>query len=61
MRQCIDVESDIWSCGGCDGIDCTGLASVMDVSCVTGLCQVNSCEWGYELAENECILSEAVL
>lgn len=33
----------------------------MDVSCVTGLCQVNSCEWGYELAENECILSEAVL
>ncbi|KAH8094606.1 hypothetical protein BXZ70DRAFT_348089 [Cristinia sonorae] len=54
--ECIDTTSDLESCGGCavpltisspQGIDCTAIPGVADVSCHAGSCMVHRCLPGY--------------
>ncbi|KAF7793466.1 hypothetical protein EIP86_004578 [Pleurotus ostreatoroseus] len=54
--ECVDTTSDLESCGGCtvpfgstpaNGVDCTAIVGVMDVSCISGSCRVQRCTPGY--------------
>ncbi|KAF9005083.1 hypothetical protein BDQ17DRAFT_1353759 [Cyathus striatus] len=69
--ECVDIQNDLESCGGCmvslnpglpdaDGVDCTAIPGVADVSCVRGACVVNRCMPGYDLnsSKSSCIYSE---
>ncbi|KAF8881612.1 hypothetical protein BD779DRAFT_1004167 [Infundibulicybe gibba] len=58
--DCIDAQNDLESCGGCtiplhgsslgpEGVDCTALPGVSDVSCVRGGCIVHKCMPGYDM------------
>jgi len=55
--ECIDIESDIESCGACAfplpgevaGEDCTAIPHSASVSCVSGQCKVNSCTKGFSV------------
>ncbi|KAF5375869.1 hypothetical protein D9615_008246 [Tricholomella constricta] len=58
--ECINTETDLESCGGCviplynaqigpEGVDCTAIPGVSDVSCVQGGCLVHRCMPGYEI------------
>lgn len=50
--ECIDVSSDLLSCGGCrgqgDGEDCTAFDPIASAQCVRGQCQFE-CPKGYTL------------
>ncbi|KAJ9098752.1 hypothetical protein QFC21_004400 [Naganishia friedmannii] len=66
LYECIDTQSDLESCGGCifpdpaakdttsQGVDCSAISNVKDVSCEKGKCNVKSCEEGYYVADNCC-------
>ncbi|KAJ3785760.1 hypothetical protein GGU11DRAFT_703197 [Lentinula aff. detonsa] len=72
--ECIDIKSDLESCGGCPmdvissdgspghGVDCTTISGVSDVSCVSGHCAVEKCMPGYTLSGNgrHCDLEENI-
>ncbi|KAF8063370.1 hypothetical protein FPV67DRAFT_1672398 [Lyophyllum atratum] len=58
--ECLNTQTDLESCGGCiiplyngqvgpEGVDCTAIAGVSDVSCVKGGCLVHRCMPGYEV------------
>jgi len=58
--ECVDTQYDLESCGGCivashpaynkkEGIDCTAIHGVSDVSCVSGKCLVERCMPGYSI------------
>ncbi|ORX36617.1 hypothetical protein BD324DRAFT_457446 [Kockovaella imperatae] len=66
--ECLDVNQELESCGGCInggfgfqdgvvGVDCTALAGVdpSAVSCVQGQCKVSACKSGYKLVGGKCI------
>ncbi|KAJ3735562.1 hypothetical protein DFJ43DRAFT_1058320 [Lentinula guzmanii] len=60
--ECIETKTDLESCGGCpmdfisfkgnpgDGVDCSNLPGVSDVSCVSGRCSVEKCMPGYKIS-----------
>lgn len=52
--ECLDVLSDISSCGGCaskdEGVDCTTLAHAGAVGCEAGQCVIFSCLEGFAVA-----------
>ncbi|KAF8151730.1 hypothetical protein B0H34DRAFT_678288 [Crassisporium funariophilum] len=69
--ECVDTQSDLESCGGCmlslhpnfpetDGVDCTAITGVSDVSCGQGQCIVHRCMPGYDVnfSGNSCVYSE---
>ncbi|KAJ4468850.1 hypothetical protein J3R30DRAFT_3554805 [Lentinula aciculospora] len=70
--ECVDVRSDLESCGGCPsdvvssdgnpghGVDCTTIPGVSDVSCNSGHCAVDKCMPGYTISRNRrhCDLEE---
>ncbi|RSH91731.1 hypothetical protein EHS25_009100 [Saitozyma podzolica] len=49
--ECLDIKSNIDSCGGCvsegQGQDCSSIEFVEDVTCHNAQCKVISCEMGY--------------
>ncbi|KAF9483665.1 hypothetical protein BDN70DRAFT_958174 [Pholiota conissans] len=55
--ECVNTKTDLESCGGCtlpsyhghipEGIDCTAIHGVSDVSCLRGQCVVHRCMSGY--------------
>lgn len=55
--ECIDIQTDLESCGACvyplpgqpAGVDCTSLPHTNGVTCFQGKCLVEDCERGYEL------------
>lgn len=52
--ECVDFTADLRSCGGCSSLDpiehdCTNIPHVEGVACVTGECQISSCQPGYSL------------
>ncbi|KAG1839233.1 hypothetical protein DFJ58DRAFT_110399 [Suillus subalutaceus] len=52
--ECVDFMADLGSCGGCSSLDpiehdCTNIPYVEGVACVTGECQISSCQPGYSL------------
>lgn len=51
--ECLDLLTTLDSCGGCategQGVDCTLLANVQDVSCEMGACKVYSCDKGFKI------------
>ncbi|OBZ68560.1 Protein priA [Grifola frondosa] len=70
--ECIDTTSDLESCGGCaiplgsapaQGIDCTAIPGVADVSCNAGSCLVNRCLPGYLLSSDGtfCLRAHAMM
>ncbi|EJT99481.1 hypothetical protein DACRYDRAFT_101185 [Dacryopinax primogenitus] len=53
--ECVDVQNDLESCGGCvgydnegTGVDCTAISGVSSVQCVAGECVVDSCTRGFK-------------
>ncbi|KZT55641.1 hypothetical protein CALCODRAFT_556338 [Calocera cornea HHB12733] len=57
--ECVDVASDIESCGGCvgldgsgTGVDCTSIDGAESVSCIDGTCVIDECARGYKLERN---------
>ncbi|KAL7409594.1 hypothetical protein BDY24DRAFT_402778 [Mrakia frigida] len=51
--KCIDVVSNLNSCGGCiggAGVDCSDLRGVDEVACVGGKCVAHSCVRGWSLS-----------
>ncbi|ORX34195.1 hypothetical protein BD324DRAFT_170815 [Kockovaella imperatae] len=56
--ECLDVMSDIESCGACtfplpgekSGIDCTSIPHTLGVKCHLGKCVIDSCQQGFELS-----------
>ncbi|KZO99491.1 hypothetical protein CALVIDRAFT_561349 [Calocera viscosa TUFC12733] len=65
--ECVDVENDLESCGGCmdadpslgGGVDCTQISGARDVACRRGKCVVTRCAPGYQVAEDRstCVAS----
>ncbi|PVF92127.1 hypothetical protein CPB86DRAFT_744697 [Serendipita vermifera] len=65
--ECIDVRSNLESCGGCvpegetagedGGQDCTAIDHVSAVSCASGKCVVGQCQPGYQVSpgKNKCV------
>ncbi|KZT55637.1 hypothetical protein CALCODRAFT_556336 [Calocera cornea HHB12733] len=56
--ECLDIDNDLESCGGCvgydgegTGVDCTSIPGVNTVQCVGGQCIVQSCERGYRIGD----------
>ncbi|WVQ81560.1 hypothetical protein IAT38_003684 [Cryptococcus sp. DSM 104549] len=49
--SCVNVSSDLSSCGGCpgEGVDCGALPGVSEVSCHSGYCVIDSCRRGFTL------------
>ncbi|KAJ8585850.1 hypothetical protein M405DRAFT_744590, partial [Rhizopogon salebrosus TDB-379] len=52
--ECVDFAADLGSCGGCSSLDpvehdCTRIPHVQGVACVSGECQISSCQPGYLL------------
>ncbi|KAF8197065.1 hypothetical protein BJ912DRAFT_954681 [Pholiota molesta] len=55
--ECVNTQTDLESCGGCilasyprhipEGVDCTAIQGVSDVSCMYGQCVVHRCMSGY--------------
>ncbi|WVR05898.1 hypothetical protein IAU60_002924 [Kwoniella sp. DSM 27419] len=63
--ECVDIQSDIESCGGCMypsvsmdntpqaiGTDCTAIPNIDIVSCIHGSCLIEACAKGFQLASN---------
>jgi len=54
--ECVEFDNDLQSCGGCASVDishdCTLITNAVDVACVSGACEVQSCETGYNVALN---------
>ncbi|EAU91114.1 hypothetical protein CC1G_03282 [Coprinopsis cinerea okayama7 len=60
--NCVDIRSDLESCGGCvtysndgspspdGGRDCSAIPFVNDVRCSNGSCQIGSCARGYVIS-----------
>ncbi|EJT99504.1 hypothetical protein DACRYDRAFT_23634 [Dacryopinax primogenitus] len=58
--ECVDVMTDIESCGGCvgvdgegDGVDCTDIVGAESVSCISGSCFIDECAHGYRLDKRQ--------
>jgi len=55
--ECIDIENDLGSCGGCletgAGQDCTAITGAWNVGCEQGSCAVYTCVSGYKLASDK--------
>jgi hypothetical protein len=53
QTECLDLRTTLDSCGGCtsqgEGLDCTQIPNVEDVSCEYGACKIYSCERGFKL------------
>jgi hypothetical protein len=52
--ECVDFTADLRSCGGCSSLDpfehdCAKIPNVQGVACVTGECEISSCQPGYKL------------
>ncbi|PPQ88367.1 LOW QUALITY PROTEIN: hypothetical protein CVT25_002113 [Psilocybe cyanescens] len=59
--ECVDTKQDLESCGGCmiqssypgfskeEGVDCTAINGISDVSCVDSRCLVRRCMPGYSV------------
>ncbi|KAJ7021464.1 hypothetical protein C8F04DRAFT_1314359, partial [Mycena alexandri] len=65
--ECVDVQNDLESCGGCSydlstssGRDCSAIPGVSDVSCIKGQCVVHKCMTGYDTDDkhSQCVYSE---
>ncbi|EJT98492.1 hypothetical protein DACRYDRAFT_57420 [Dacryopinax primogenitus] len=64
-EECVDVETDLESCGGCmdsppelgGGVDCTQIQGARDVACRKGKCVVSRCAPGWRLNadKSECV------
>ncbi|KAJ9116988.1 hypothetical protein QFC22_004646 [Naganishia vaughanmartiniae] len=68
--ECIDITSNIESCGGClgvkredgdspaAGVDCTALLNVDSVACINGRCIIESCSGKatYDSTHNICVI-----
>lgn len=52
--ECVDTTQELENCGGCTvdgaGMDCTSIAGVSGVGCLSGQCVVFSCTEGYRLS-----------
>ncbi|GAA5851210.1 hypothetical protein JCM3766R1_002108 [Sporobolomyces carnicolor] len=51
LLECIDTQSDVEQCGGCQdfgGIDCTTVEGVETAGCVEGTCEVWACARGFD-------------
>ncbi|KAG8844213.1 hypothetical protein FRC20_003594 [Serendipita sp. 405] len=52
--ECINVQSNLESCGGCisedAGQDCTAIDHVNVVKCIKGKCVVGECKKGYSVS-----------
>jgi hypothetical protein len=72
--ECVDVKTDIESCGGCSSLDstevydsgaqdCTAIANTNEVACHVGRCKIISCRRGYLLSSNgtECLSKQDAL
>jgi len=68
--ECVDVVSDLESCGGCfksldnsppTGKDCTAIPGIADVSCTRGSCAVQACMEGYVISidKSSCVKKSA--
>ncbi|WWC72533.1 uncharacterized protein I206_106495 [Kwoniella pini CBS 10737] len=69
--ECVDVQSDLESCGGCmnglygsrtsnsssTGTECSALPNVAmgGVTCTRGQCEISACKYGYTLVDNQCV------
>ncbi|GAA5872814.1 hypothetical protein JCM8547_005711 [Rhodosporidiobolus lusitaniae] len=57
--ECLDVSSELSSCGGCPGerasVDCLALPGVANVGCVNSRCVVGSCFPGYRYLAGRCV------
>ncbi|CEQ42190.1 SPOSA6832_03966, partial [Sporobolomyces salmonicolor] len=52
--ECIDTQSNIEQCGACQsqgGVDCTALPGVESVGCVSGVCEIWSCQEGHSWSQ----------
>ncbi|KAF9467646.1 hypothetical protein BDZ94DRAFT_1155707 [Collybia nuda] len=67
--ECVNTQDDLESCGGCiiplhlgqeEGVDCTAIPGISDVSCVRGRCDVHRCMPGYEISStgDSCVYIE---
>ncbi|KAH9445958.1 hypothetical protein MJO28_012199 [Puccinia striiformis f. sp. tritici] len=49
--ECLDVQQEVTSCGGCastgQGVDCTTMKGVSSAGCSEGKCKIFSCKYGY--------------
>ena len=74
-KQCLDVQAELESCGGCtagivdgdaalatSGVDCTSIPGVEmgAVSCMSGQCLISQCKRGYALIDNTCVSTRSV-
>ncbi|KIP02730.1 hypothetical protein PHLGIDRAFT_283461 [Phlebiopsis gigantea 11061_1 CR5-6] len=63
--ECVDVENDLESCGGCvdgdsphgeanlvGGRDCSAIPNIDSVRCLNGQCVIERCHLGYVLAQD---------
>ncbi|THH29050.1 hypothetical protein EUX98_g5135 [Antrodiella citrinella] len=52
--ECVDLQEDLTSCGGCGSVnashDCTTIPNALGVSCIAGVCHVDTCKSGFTLA-----------
>ncbi|GAA5862731.1 hypothetical protein JCM8547_003528 [Rhodosporidiobolus lusitaniae] len=57
--ECLDVSSELSSCGGCPGerasVDCLALPGIENVGCVNSRCVVRSCLPGYRYLAGRCV------
>jgi len=53
-HECVELETDLQSCGGCASIDighdCTAIEGSVNVACISGGCEVQSCASGYSVS-----------
>jgi len=53
-HECVEFMTDLQSCGGCASLDtihdCAAITGAANVACISGGCQVQSCETGYRIA-----------
>jgi len=58
--ECVDTATELESCGGCttlgQGQNCNDIDGAWNVACERGTCKVYTCEGGYKLDDNACVL-----
>jgi len=55
--ECVDLNADLRSCGGCSSVfpeqfDCTKMVGAEGVACVSGQCQASTCQAGFTLQDD---------
>ncbi|KJA28502.1 hypothetical protein HYPSUDRAFT_129355 [Hypholoma sublateritium FD-334 SS-4] len=57
--ECVDVTADLEACGGCASLDikhdCTLISGAESVSCMSGVCLVDSCLPSYKFDSDRSI------